>query len=114
MSLENPPPTASGRLMLIATLRAKPGKEEPLGALIKQVQDRANSEEEPGTFTYRVTRRIDAEGKRLSDFVIVEEYAGAAGIKEHTAAAPFKNLIQTAQEQDLMNGEVLIDFLDEL
>ncbi|KAJ4487690.1 hypothetical protein J3R30DRAFT_3400393 [Lentinula aciculospora] len=119
MSLANPPQnTASGRLMLIATIRAKPGKEEHVGELLKLAQKRANSDEEPGTslfqlqFTYRVTRRIDAEGKHLPVFIVVEEYDGAAGLKDHMAAPPFQNLIKTSQELDLMDGEVLVDFLD--
>ncbi|KAJ3744943.1 hypothetical protein DFH05DRAFT_1491562 [Lentinula detonsa] len=115
MSLANPPQkTASGRFLIIATIRSKPGKEETLAELLKLIQKRANSDEEPGTFTYRVTRRIDAEGKHLSDFVIIEEYDGAAGLKAHMAAAPFQNVIKIAKEQDLMDGELSGDFLDEI
>jgi len=114
MSLPPPPSTTpSGRLMVVATLPAKPGKEERLGELIKVVQKLALSDEEPGTFTYRVTRRVDAQGKLLPVYVIIEEYAGAAGMQAHTSADAFQNLIKTAKEEDIFGGNVSVDYLDE-
>ncbi|KAJ3898554.1 hypothetical protein F5879DRAFT_1026518 [Lentinula edodes] len=44
-----PPPTPSGRLMIIATLSVKPGKEQLIQDLLKDAQKRANSNEEPDT-----------------------------------------------------------------
>ncbi|KAE9386051.1 hypothetical protein BT96DRAFT_1006467, partial [Gymnopus androsaceus JB14] len=86
--------------------------EERLGELIKVVQKHALSDEEPGTFTYRVTRRVDAQGKLLPVYVIIEEYAGAAGMQAHTSADAFQNLIKTAKEEDIFGGNVSVDYLD--
>ncbi|KIK54101.1 hypothetical protein GYMLUDRAFT_88246 [Collybiopsis luxurians FD-317 M1] len=105
MSIVPPESTPSGRLMVVATIKAKPGKDAKVGEYLKEAQRRANTDEEPGTFTYRVTRRVNAEGKHQPVFVVIEEYAGAAGMKDHAAGPPL--------EQDLLEADgFALDYLD--
>ncbi|KAF5379596.1 hypothetical protein D9757_009215 [Collybiopsis confluens] len=132
MSINPPASTPSGKLMVVATIVAKPGKDAIVQEYLKKAQERANSDEEPGTYTYRVTRRVDAEGKHLPVFVIVEEYAGtvavyfliwslfslhpwasgAAGMMAHAGGPPLVAFIKAAQEQDIVEGGLQLDFLD--
>ncbi|KAF9069406.1 hypothetical protein BDP27DRAFT_1421043 [Rhodocollybia butyracea] len=114
MSLENPPKsTPSGRLMLIATITAKAGKEAAVATHLKDVQKLALSDDEPGTSFYRVTRRVDVHGHLLPVFVVIEDYAGAAGLRAHIAGAAFQKFGKALQEEDLLEGEIGIDYLDE-
>lgn len=46
-------------------------QEQQLTDMLKVAKDSALSDEEPGTLTYRVTRRVDSEGKLLPIFVLV-------------------------------------------
>ncbi|KAF5379600.1 hypothetical protein D9757_009211 [Collybiopsis confluens] len=100
--------------MVIATIVSKPDKVDIVEKYMKVVQKRANSDEEPGTFTYRVTRRVDAHGNHLPVFIIIEEYAGAAGMLIHAEAAPLSEFLKAAKEQDLLEEAPTIDYLDEL
>ncbi|KAJ3918858.1 hypothetical protein F5877DRAFT_67035 [Lentinula edodes] len=108
-----PPPTPSGRLMIIATLSVKPGKEQLIQDLLKDAQKRANRDEEPDTFTYRFTRRLDKKGAHLPVFVVIEEY-GVNGLEVHMAGPLLQALMETFKDSDVLDGELVIDYLDEI
>lgn len=51
------------------SIQVKPGKEERLLELLKAVSISANSKNEPGCLTYRLTRKVDG-----SQVIVYEEY----------------------------------------
>ncbi|WFD43109.1 hypothetical protein MPSI1_001762 [Malassezia psittaci] len=90
-----PPPPSEGPFILVATLVAK-GKSEAdqLAELVVAVAKRANSAEEPGTKTYRVTR----EHSEALKLVIFEEYESAEALAQHQAADEFQKLAKAAPD----------------
>ncbi|GAA5901946.1 hypothetical protein JCM6882_000148 [Rhodosporidiobolus microsporus] len=60
----------------IATLRALPGQEEKLSALLLAIRDYARSDKEPGCVSYDVARAG-------ADFACIEVYGNGAAIQEH-------------------------------
>ncbi|WFD01485.1 hypothetical protein MOBT1_000150 [Malassezia obtusa] len=88
-------PPSQGPFILVATLIAK-GKSEAdkLAELVVAVAKRANSADEPGTKTYRVSR----EHKDGLKIVVFEEYESAEALAAHQAAAEFQALAKAAPE----------------
>ncbi|KAE9394608.1 hypothetical protein BT96DRAFT_923465 [Gymnopus androsaceus JB14] len=117
MSFITPPPktTPSGKILSIVTGRVKAGKEEILAEVLKNVQKRAESDEEPGTLTFRVTRRLDSEGNFLPVFFLIEEYASDAAFKEHLAGPGFESFAKALKEHDFFEeGSFSIDYMDDI
>ena len=65
-----------------------------MNELLIDVAKRANSDAEPGTRTYRVTRTAD-EGLT---FVVFEEYDSAAALEAHQAGDAYQALVPVASE----------------
>ncbi|KAE9394607.1 hypothetical protein BT96DRAFT_185301 [Gymnopus androsaceus JB14] len=117
MSFVTPPPktTPSGKISIIVTGRVKAGKEEILTEVLKNNRKRANSDEEPGTLSFRVTRRLDSEGKFSPVFVVIEEYASDAAFKEHLAGPGFEGFAKALKEHDFFeDGSLSIDYVDDI
>lgn len=57
------------------------------------IAKKANSDAEPGTLTYRVTRSTD-DGLK---FVVFEEYDSVASLEAHKAGPEFQRLLPVAQ-----------------
>ncbi|KAF9052575.1 hypothetical protein BDP27DRAFT_1373410 [Rhodocollybia butyracea] len=123
VSFEPPKSTPSGKVILVATAHVKPGKKGITIEALKAGQKRTNSNEEPGTLTFRVTCRIDSEGS-FSFWILYiltkiyrcmqEEYASAAAHKEHQASPGFQNFVRILKEQDILDGELSIKYLDDI
>ncbi|KAJ4485210.1 hypothetical protein J3R30DRAFT_3696529 [Lentinula aciculospora] len=113
-SSQLPKSTPSGRVMVIATVPVKPEKVQIVQDLLKAAQKRANSDEEPGTLTYRVTRRVNAEGEYLPIFVNIasEEYDSIQGLETHMVGPPLRRLMEAFGDGDVLDGEVDIKFVD--
>ncbi|KAJ3847283.1 hypothetical protein EV368DRAFT_69228 [Lentinula lateritia] len=107
-----PKSTPSGRLMIIANVPVKLGKEQIVYDLIKATQQRANSEEEPGTLTFRIARRVDKEGNYLPVFVAIEEYKNMQAHREHRTSPPLQTLVKALKESGILDGEITADFVD--
>lgn len=67
---------------------------DKVNELLIEVAKRANSDAEPGTKTYRVTRSAD-EGLT---FVVFEEYESAAALEAHQAGDKYQALVPVASE----------------
>ncbi|KAM0750623.1 hypothetical protein T439DRAFT_325680 [Meredithblackwellia eburnea MCA 4105] len=83
------PQKTTGRIILLATITAKPGKGDELQTALAAVRKLSESSDEKGTHTYRTTRQAEAD---TDVFVVFEEYDLPNGIPEHTAAQPFQAL----------------------
>ncbi|KAE9400226.1 hypothetical protein BT96DRAFT_656018 [Gymnopus androsaceus JB14] len=68
-----PQKTSSSQLLVIATLKVVPGKEDRMAEIMATTQASALSNE-PNTVEYRVTRVLEADGTPTSTFVIIEKY----------------------------------------
>jgi len=109
-----PKHTASGKLILIAHLTAKPGKESRLKELLAACRDYAISEKEPRTLTYRVIRIFDEDGKPGRQFTIFEEYQDAAvGVLEHAEGQPLKDLFRLGESEGIVE-KAEIRFFEEI
>ncbi|WFD47833.1 hypothetical protein GLX27_002496 [Malassezia furfur] len=76
-------PPSQGSFILVATIVAKGQSEaDKLAELVVAVAKRANSAEEPGTKTYRVTREANVG----LEIVVFEEYESAEALAAHQAA----------------------------
>lgn len=104
-------PASSGKVIVFATVTAKPGKADELEKLLQPAIANANSSAEPGTLTYRCARHGGASppavlSRRLRDadwtvscraraeeFRLFEEYESASAIKHHRASplSPFQS-----------------------
>ncbi|KAG8968200.1 hypothetical protein FRC03_008335 [Tulasnella sp. 419] len=81
-----------GTIILNAHLEAKDdSKAEELHKILKNIQTRANSNEEPGCTTYRVAR-----AGRV--FAVFEKYTGAEAIKQHFVSEPFQVLVKSTDD----------------
>ncbi|KAF5372151.1 hypothetical protein D9758_004999 [Tetrapyrgos nigripes] len=88
-----PEQTKTGKIIAVATLQVKPGKEARFEELISNARDAANSDKEPGTLTYRTNREVDKSGKPTGKYLLFEEYAGKAGFTAHCAQPPLQALL---------------------
>ncbi|KAF9063358.1 hypothetical protein BDP27DRAFT_1426966 [Rhodocollybia butyracea] len=107
-----PKTTPSGKLVLIVTVNVKPGKEGIATEALKVNQEHANSDEAPGIHTFRLTRRLDSNGSFLPAFVIFEEYASVAALKEQLTSPGFQRFVKTLKENDVVDGEMKVEYLD--
>ncbi|TNY20456.1 hypothetical protein DMC30DRAFT_251519 [Rhodotorula diobovata] len=78
-------PASSGKVIVFATVTAKPGKADELEKLLQPAIANANSSAEPGTLTYRCARHGE-------EFRLFEEYESASAIKHHQTQEAYKKL----------------------
>jgi len=76
-----------GHVVIVAHIVAAPGKGDEVEKVIKAVRDSANSNAEPGTLVYRVSRYKE-------EFAHFEEYESAEAIKAHMSLEPFSKLVE--------------------
>ncbi|KAF9070375.1 hypothetical protein BDP27DRAFT_623625 [Rhodocollybia butyracea] len=116
MSVVNPPPktTPSGKIMAIVKIPVKEGKEAIATEALKLVQKRANSEEEPGTLTYRLMRQLDSQGNLRPVFFLFEEYTDNAAFEEHLASPGVQCFAKALKEHDVLDGQLSIDYVDDI
>ncbi|GAA6006042.1 hypothetical protein JCM10207_007323 [Rhodosporidiobolus poonsookiae] len=88
----------------IATLRALPGREEDLAALLSAIRDVALSEQEPGCTAYRIFRANAA-----SDFACVEHYVDEAAVSKHAEDNKgVHELVKALQGGGIVDGNPVI------
>lgn len=73
----------TGRIILVAHLEAKPDKIADVETALLAIKANADSDAEPGCFTYRVS-------KFGHQFVVFEEYENAEAVKTHVASEPYR------------------------
>ncbi|WFD34892.1 hypothetical protein MCUN1_001736 [Malassezia cuniculi] len=89
-------PPAQGPFILVATIIAKDkAQADSVSEKLKTIAKLANSDTEPGTLTYRVTRSADEEGLT---FIIFEEYESNDAFEAHKSSAEFQSLLPIAAE----------------
>ncbi|KAK7463415.1 hypothetical protein VKT23_006768 [Stygiomarasmius scandens] len=94
-----PETTPSGKLIIIATLKVKPGNEDRIKEILQGAKKDANSDKEPKTLSYRTALSVSSSGQHQSEFVVVEEYLGGrAGVMEHGAQAGSQALLKAREE----------------
>ncbi|THU86449.1 hypothetical protein K435DRAFT_782852 [Dendrothele bispora CBS 962.96] len=96
-----PERTSSGKLMVIVHINVKSGKEARFEELATASKVSANSDKEPGTLTFRVTRVVDNNAQPVAGkYIAIEEYAGKPELLQH---------FQTPAQQELMKeaGDLL-------
>ncbi|KAK7445145.1 hypothetical protein VKT23_015013 [Stygiomarasmius scandens] len=87
-----PDKTSSGKLMVIARITVKPGKEALFERLAIESKVSANSDQEPGTHTYRLTRVIGSDAQPIPrKYILIEEYAGKAELLIHAQTPAQEN-----------------------
>ncbi|KAF5350333.1 hypothetical protein D9758_012798 [Tetrapyrgos nigripes] len=99
MSDNAPEQTKTGKLVIVATLKIKPGKESRFEELVSKMREEANSDKEPGTLSYRTNRVLDKEGKPTGAYIVFEEYKGKDGLTAHMA--------KPATQAFLAEGEII-------
>ncbi|KDQ09252.1 hypothetical protein BOTBODRAFT_58746 [Botryobasidium botryosum FD-172 SS1] len=99
------PASFSGKFIVSAKLEAKPGRADELQIILSQVKDRARSDAEPGTISYRVSRSGDM-------FLIFEEYADIRALKAHSGSDFFKEAMGKAMSLQAKAAELL--FFEEI
>ncbi|KAK7455812.1 hypothetical protein VKT23_010845 [Stygiomarasmius scandens] len=78
-----PEKTSSGKLMIVAHIKIIPGKEARYEELARKVKAFVDSGGEPKTLTYRLTRKVDKDGKPTGEYISIEEFTDKAGLLEH-------------------------------
>ncbi|CEH18088.1 Dimeric alpha-beta barrel [Ceraceosorus bombacis] len=99
MALENDdlmsPPSGVTPLILNVTIVGRDsGKTDEIVRLLKKIQSKALSDQEPGTSVYRITR--GAVDKNVVN--VYEVYNDAAAMAFHTENADFKELVSRGEE----------------
>ncbi|TIA92142.1 hypothetical protein E3P99_00748 [Wallemia hederae] len=79
----------SGPINVVAKITAEPAHADTVADLLKQVALVANSDKEPQTLTYRISRGISEQNNR---FVVYEEYAAPEALSAHLASPQFQAL----------------------
>ncbi|KDQ09160.1 hypothetical protein BOTBODRAFT_179182 [Botryobasidium botryosum FD-172 SS1] len=72
-----------GKIILVATIQAKPGKVDAVAKAIAHIRDKVITDAEPGTLTYRVAKADDS-------VLVFEEYANQDALKVHFAGDRLK------------------------
>ncbi|KZV96943.1 hypothetical protein EXIGLDRAFT_732017 [Exidia glandulosa HHB12029] len=75
----------TGRIILVAEWEAKPDKVSELEKALLTIKARADSDAEPGCFTYRLN-------KFGHKFVLYEEYENQAAVQLHMSSDTFQAL----------------------
>ncbi|KAF5343697.1 hypothetical protein D9757_013887 [Collybiopsis confluens] len=109
-----PRTTSSGKLIIVATMKIVPGKEERMAEIMAAAQAYALSDAEPNTLEYRVTRVLEPSGQPTSTFIIVEEYNGPEiGFSQHAKSSGTRAMMKAFKEEGILLDSVLT-FCDEL
>ncbi|KAH8824303.1 hypothetical protein DL96DRAFT_204274 [Flagelloscypha sp. PMI_526] len=90
------PPEIKGTFWLVASITAKPGKEELVQAALTNVAKSARSDAEPGTLEYFTTRGV---GEQSNQFSVIEKYAAPEAFGAHAATEACKALFAGFSEQ---------------
>ncbi|KAL8292100.1 hypothetical protein RQP46_001566 [Phenoliferia psychrophenolica] len=89
------PTKTSGRVILVATIKAKAGKGDEVLPYLAAIRKLAESDQEKGTHTFDLPTLVSLDEELDGDsdvFVVFEEYSLPNGIKDHVFAAPFQAL----------------------
>ncbi|KAK7445144.1 hypothetical protein VKT23_009576 [Stygiomarasmius scandens] len=107
-----PDRTSSGKLMVIANITVKPGKEALFEKLAIESKLSANSDKEPGTHTYRLTRVFNNDNEPMpGKYILIEEYAGKAGLLLHLQTVAQQAYTKAAGDMiDSMNVDIVDEF----
>lgn len=89
------PEGISGPLQLAVHIKAKDGKEQEVAEWLSKIQAYANTDKEPDTNVYRVSRAVEGGG---AWFLVYEEYKNAEAMKHHTQGQDFKTFFSKAGE----------------
>ncbi|KAL5518750.1 hypothetical protein ACEPAH_433 [Sanghuangporus vaninii] len=81
--MSSTPDVFSNKVVLVAHMRAKPGKGDDLQRYLTAIHKFSNSDREPGCLTFRTSK---FDGK----FVVFEEYANKAAVEKHFEGKQFK------------------------
>lgn len=95
-----------GSFMLLAKIKVSQGYATEFQESLKKVSDIANSEREPGTKTYRVTRGLKEDDHT---FIVIEEYFDLESLVAHASSEEFKTL-SVYDNIDEISLEVLKEF----
>ena len=98
--------TGVGSFMVLAKVKISQGYATEFQESLKKVSDVANSEREPGTKTYRVTRGLKEDDHT---FIVIEEYSGLESLVAHASSEEFKTL-SVYDNIDEISLEVLKEF----
>lgn len=74
--------------------RDRSGKEDEVAGHLRKIQDHSNSDAEPGTLVYRVSKSVNGE----TWFLVYEEYTGAEAMGQHAQGADFKAFFAKSSE----------------
>jgi len=81
------PDPFKGHIVIVAHVFAAPGKGDEVQAIVTKLRDSANSDAEPGTLVYRVSRFNE-------EFAHFEEYENVEATKKHQELQPFQDLLK--------------------
>ncbi|PWN27401.1 hypothetical protein BDZ90DRAFT_232380 [Jaminaea rosea] len=81
-------------VQLLVHIQPKAGKEDEVASHLAKIQAKANSDDEPDTTVYRVSKSVQGP----VTFIVYEEYKTKAGMKHHTEQEEFKAFFAKAGE----------------
>ncbi|TIB04361.1 hypothetical protein E3P92_01995 [Wallemia ichthyophaga] len=79
----------TGPFNVVAKVTSEPKHADDVAKLIKDVAVLANSDEEEGTLTYRISRGVKESS---NTFIVYEEYNAPAALTAHLHSTPFQAL----------------------
>ncbi|THU80861.1 hypothetical protein K435DRAFT_809548 [Dendrothele bispora CBS 962.96] len=106
-----PDKTSSGKLMVVTHLKIAPGREARYEELAGKVKALVAAGGEPKTLGYRVTRKVDKDGKPTGEYISIEEFTDKAGLLEHFGTAPAAELLKEVADGLFVQND--FDIVDE-